>query len=307
MTAQRTRPLHPLQKVQHVEVSEEQGPALGNPHYFWMARRYTMTLQCGHQQSRVRSNFEDLPAEDFMPKAVRCMECPATEVPVKDKPAPKYDHLASTLVGAILGIGSGKEQDAALSWVQEHGDWITSETARAATYGAVAVFLLDVMLDDKTVRHADTLRKDIETWAHHPTAQTKDQVRKTARRLYNAQKSPGNDWFAARALICLGRIPSMGTNSAEGVVESLTWDRTSREGFYERLWEARYDIDLQTNLLNSRLAAVVDLQSVHKALEKSKAEFADIWNNQYPKVAEHHLPLLMHLLNIYADAKTSNT
>lgn len=296
MTQQKTRPLHPLQKVQQVEVSQTRGPALGNPHYFWMDQRFTMTLECGHQEARVRSNFNSLPAEEFMPKSLRCKECPAAQVPVKEKPTPKHDHLASTLVGSILGIGSGAEQDAALSWVQKHGGWIENETVRAATYGAVAVFLFDTMLDDKTVKHSDELRSTIEAWANNPTADTKGQVRKTSRRLYGAQNSPGNDWYTARALICLGRIPSLGTNSAKGVVEALTWDKTSREGFYERLWAARHKLDRKTLLERMALA---DPQETQDARE----EFAGIWNTQYPQVADHHLPLMMYLLEVFADAK----
>lgn len=302
---------YPLRRVVHIDVSEEMGAELGNPHYFWLARRYAMTLECEHTQARVKFNHQYLPPEEFMPKRVRCKDCPGMSVPLKNPPPPTYDHLASSLVGAILGVGNDKDEDAALTWVQEHGRWIEDEKVRAATYGAVAVFLFDTMLDDKTVRHAGDLREAIEKWVQSPTERAKKSVRKVARRLYGAQHAPGNDWLTARALICLGRIAGMGSQSASGVVEALTWDKNSREGFYERLWTARHSLDHQavSGLLVAGLPMEVDdrddaLKEVARGIREAREELSRIWNNEYPQVGAHHLPLLLHLLEVYADAKT---
>lgn len=311
MTARKTRRLYPLRKVQQVTVSEEMGPDLGNPHYFWLDRRYTMTLECGHQQARVKFNHQHLPPEEFMPKSVRCKECRPVSVPLKEKPSPKYDHLASTLVGSILGVGTGDDEDVALAWVQEYGEWIKDEKVRAATYAGVAVFLLDTMLDDKTVRHSDALRSAIVAWAGKPNENTKTKVRKAARRLYGSQHADGNDWLTARALICLGRIAGMGTRSARGVVEALTWDKTSREGFYERLWTARHTLDHQASrgLLVAGLPMDTGdreeaLRQIAQETQEAREELSRIWHDEYPQVGEHHIPLLMHLLDVFAEARS---
>lgn len=312
MTASKTRRLHPLRKVQQVTVSEEMGPGLGNPHYFWLDRRYTMTLECGHQQARVKFNHKNLPPEEFMPKSVRCKECRAVSVPVKAKPPPRYDHLASALVGSILGVGNGDDEDEALAWVQEHGEWIEDERSRAATYGAVAVFLLDSMLDgDRTVRHSDALRSAIESWANRPNEKTKVMVRKTARRLYDSQHTEGNDWLTARALICLGRIAGMDSRSARGVVEALTWDKDSREDFYERLWTARHALDHQASRGLLVAGLPMDAADREEALrviaeetKGARAELARIWNDEYPQVGSHHIPLLRYLLDVFSDARS---
>lgn len=302
--------LHPLRRVTHVDVSEEMGADLGNPHYFWLDRRYTMTLECGHEQARVKFNHEHLSPEEFMPKRVRCKDCPGVSVPVKKRPSPTYDYLASTLVGAIFGVGEDKDEDVALEWVQEHGGWIEEDTIRAATYGAVAVYLLNTMLDDKTVRHSEALRTAIEKWANNPVEKTRFEVRKVARRLYNAQHAEGNDWLTARALICLGRIASLDFRSARGVVEALTWDKNSREDFYERLWSARHSLDHHSTqgMLVAGLAMDVRdreeaLKEIALATQEARRELARIWDDEYPQVGSHHLPLLLHLLDVFADAK----
>lgn len=310
-----TRDIFPLRKVLEVSVSEEMGEALGSRHYFWLNRRYTMTLECGHQQARVKANHQHLSPEELMPKSVRCKDCSTVSVPLpKAKPSPKYDHLATTLVGAILGVGGGPEEDKALSWVQEYGGWIDNEQTRASVYGAVAVFLLDAMLDDKVVRHSGALRTAIEDWASNPDDTTKETVRRTARRLYNTQGTPGNDWLAARALICLGRIASLGTQSARGVVEALTWDKTSRVEFYERLWAARHTVDYQASRGIIVAGLLLDADEREEALKQvaqetrdAKAELRRIWHDEYPKVGDHHLPLLLHLLAIYAEARDQGT
>lgn len=310
-TQGKTRRIHPLRRVEHIDVSEEMGADLGNPHYFWLDRRYTMTLECGHEQARVKFNHEHLPPEEFMPKRVRCKDCPRVSVPTRKRPSPKYDHLASTLVGAILGASdSGDDEGIALAWVQEEGTWIEDERVRARTYGSVALFLLDTMLDDKTVRYSSALRNSIEEWAHDPKDRTKSKTRKNARRLYNAQHAPGNDWLAARALICLGRITSMGSQSARGVVEALTWDRESREGFYERLWMARYRVD--THAPMGLLVAGVEadpgdreerLREISESMREAREELSRVWHEEYPEVGVHHLPLLMHLLEVFSEGK----
>ena len=91
----RKRLLHPLRRVVHIDVSDEVGEELGDPRRFWLDRRYTMALECGHQQSRIKYNHKRLPPEEFMPKRVRCKDCPGMSVPVKERPSPAYDHLAS--------------------------------------------------------------------------------------------------------------------------------------------------------------------------------------------------------------------
>lgn len=304
------RVLHPLRRVVHIDVSEEMGPDLGNPHYFWLDRRYTMTLECGHVEARVKCNHKRLPPEEFMPKRIRCKDCPGVSVPLRKRPAPPYDYLASSLVGAIFGVGNDSDEDIALAWVQEHGRWIEDDRVRASIYGTVAVFLLDAMLDDKTVRYSDTLRSAIQAWASDPTDETKAGVRRAARRVYDTQKTDGNDWYTARALICLGRIASMGTTSAKGVVEALTWDRNSREEFYERLWAARHTMDYQASrqLLVAGVAMDMDdrdeaLKEVARETQESREELSRIWNDEYPQVGGHHLPLLHHLLEVFAEAK----
>lgn len=69
-----------------VSVSEEMGPELGKPHYFWMDRRYTMSLECGHQQAHIRSNFNYLPPEELMPERVRYKDYPPRQIVSKAKP-----------------------------------------------------------------------------------------------------------------------------------------------------------------------------------------------------------------------------
>lgn len=311
MTPQKNeRVLHPLRRVVNIDVSEEMGPDLGNPHYFWLDRRYTMTLECGHQEARVKFNHKRLPPEEFMPKRVRCKACPGMSVPAKKRATPPYDYLASSLVGAIFGVGDGNDEDIALAWVQEHGKWIEDDRHRAAIYGAVAVFLFDAMLDDKTVKRSDALRAAIEAWAADPTDGTKAEVRRAARRVYDTQKADGNDWYTARALICLGRIASMGTASARGVVEALTWDKNSREEFYERLWSARHTMDYQASRQLLVAGVSMDMEDRDEALkeviqetESAREELSRIWNDEYPQVGGHHLPLLHYLLEVYAEAK----
>lgn len=306
-----TRGIFPLRKVLEVSVSEEMGEELGSRHYFWMDRRYTMTLECGHQQTRVKANLQHLAPADLLPKSVRCKNCSTVSVPPpKAKPSPKYDHLATTLVGAILGVGGGPEEDRALSWVQEYGGWIANEKVRASVYGAVAVFLLDAMLDDKKVRHSGALRTAIEEWASNPNEATKNAVRKTTRRLYNTQGTPGNDWLAARALICLGRIASLGNQSARGVVEALTWDKTSRVEFYERLWAAHHTVDYQASrgIMVAGLGIEPEereeaLKQIAQDTRQAREELARIWHDEYPEVGDHHLPLLMYLLRVFSEAR----
>lgn len=307
-----TRQIHPLRTVKAITVSKEMGKDLGHRSYFWLSRRYTMTLDCGHEQSRVSSNFHHLPPEKLMPKKVRCTTCPTVSVPQSaPKAPPKYDHLASTLAGSILGASSEpQDENRTLSWVLEHGPWIDDPQVRAATYGAVALYTFDTMLDHKTVKHSTALRAAITTWANNPTADTKAEVRKATRRLYNTQNDKGNDWYTARALICLGRIASLGTQSAKGIVEALTWDKTSREGFYERLWEARHLMDHHSAIAYRAAGLNIDpdererymAQTAQDALD-AKAELSRIWHDEYPKVGSHHLPLLLRLLDIYSEAK----
>lgn len=310
MPKRKRKILHPLRRVVEIDVSEEMGAELGNPHYFWLDRRYTMTLECGHVQARVRYNPDHLPPAEFMPKRVRCKVCPGVSVPVKERPAPTYDHLASALVGSILGVGTEADEDIALGWVREHGKWIEPQAVRAATYGTVAVYLLDTMLDGRTVRHAEVLRETILKWSRRPNEKTRAQVRKVARRLYNVQHAEGNDWFTARALVCLGRIASMDHRSARGVVEALTWDRNTREGFYERLWTARHYLDHQSTqgLLVAGLEMDMGereeaLREIAEEAQEAKKELLRIWHDEYPQVGSYHLPLLLHLLSVFETAK----
>lgn len=310
MTARRTRLIHPLRRVVHIDVSKEMGADLGNSHYYWLSRRYTMTLECGHRDARIKANFDRLPPMELLPKSVRCKACPGVSVPLRGRPSPKYDHLASVLVGAVLNVGNGNDEDFALAWVREHGAWIENEKVRAAAYGAVAVFLLDAMLDEKTVKHSGALRSAIEHWAHSPSPKRKNEVRRVARRLYDTQNADGNDWLTARALICLGRIASMGRHSAKGVVEALTWDENSREGFYERLWTARHTLDHQSSrgFLVAGLAMGVEereeaLREIAREAEEAKERLVRIWYEEYPDVGAHHLPLLLRLLEVFAEAK----
>lgn len=302
--------LHPLRNVVHIDVSEEMGSELGSPRYFWLDRRYTMTLECGHQQTRVKFNHENLPPAEFMPKRVRCKDCPGVSVPIKERPTPTYDHLASALVGSILGVGGETDEAIALEWVQEHGRWIESQTERAATYGTVATYMLDTMLDGRTVKHSEVLREAITKWARTPNEKTRNEVRRVARRLYNVQHAAGNDWFTARALICLGRIATMDHRSARGIVEALTWDRNSREGFYQRLWTARHHLDHHSvqGLLVAGLEMDVDeredaLREIAQETMTAKDELSRIWHDEYPQVGSHHLPLLIHLLSVFEEAK----
>lgn len=290
-----TREVHPLRRVTVVDVSEEMGTALGNPHYFWMARRYTMTLECGHTEARVSSNFEQVKPEELMPKKVRCKECPPKRVPVRDKSNPKYDHVASALTAALLGAGKESERNEALDWVSKNGSWIDDDAERALVYGQVALGVFDVMMDGRTVKHSGLLRSDIEAWHREPSVTHRELVRRTSRRLYSAQHAQGNDWFAARALVCLGRVASMGKHSSSGIVEALTWDQQSREGFYERMWAARHAFDASTIV-----------PSLRDGQQEAHDNMIRIWDEEYPQVGDHHVPLLLHLTDVYTRSRISS-
>lgn len=310
-TPQTRRIVKPLRSVEAITVSDKRGRALGNPHFFHMTQEYTLTLECGHQQVRYSCNFDNLNPEELMPKHVRCLDCRGHRSISrhKPKPPPKYDRMASALAAALLKICEDHEQDAVLTWVATHGRYISEDTARARIHGGIALETLDVMVDGRTVKHSDELRDAIEVWAQNPTPGTKDTVRKVSRRLYNSQHAPGNDWFAARALICLGRIASMGSLSADGVIEALTWDRQSRAGFYERLFAAREQLD-RSRLLGVTVAeadAPADsrdegMRQTGSLAQEALDELDRVWKDEYPTVGAHHAPMLWHLLDVYAES-----
>lgn len=295
------RDVHPLRTVESIDVSEAQGPELGNPHYFHMDKRYTMTLECGHTQARVSSNFEHLKPADLMPKRVRCKECQPHQVPVREKANPQYDHLAAALAKTITAIDPDVP---VIEWVRENGTWIADEKLRARVYGTAALAVFDAMMADRTVKHSQDLREAIQVWMDAPTAGNKDSLRKIARRVYSAQHAPGNDWFAARALVCLGRVAGMSHAAATGIVESLTWDRHSREGFYDRLFAARAKLD--SAALRSVTTSIIADGSPIAAQKADEAEAAlenltEIWETEYPQPAEHHLPMLLHLCSVVTE------
>lgn len=307
------RQLHPLRTVEAIEVSNEMGPEeLGNPHLFWMARRYTMSLECGHQDARISCNFHHLEPEDLMPKRVRCKECPAESVPVRTKAAPKHDNLATALTGALLGIATEDEQGPILNWFQAHGAWIVNEEQRARVYGAVALAAFDMMAEGRTVKHSSDLRTSIELWSAEPSEENREQVRTIARRLYKAQHAPGNHWFSARALVCLGRVASMSKHSSSGLIEALTWDEKSREGFYADLLAARREFDRAAHLAvlsvtvedDSRIREHMLTDSVRSRIT-ARDKMAKIWNERYPQISAHHAPALFRLLSAYSHALES--
>lgn len=229
--SQKTRSLHPLKRVEHIDVSREMGPEeLGNPHYFWMTRHYTMHLECGHRETRAGCNFHYLPAEDFMPKRVRCKECPPKQVPVRPKVNPAYDHLAAELTKAVCAVGSGEDEQTALEWVESNGSWIESDADRAHIYAAVALHVFDDLVPDPVDERVIDLRQSIVDWSKNPTEEAKTRVRKCARRVYRKQKDLIIPWLSVRAIICLGRIASINRASAKGIIESLTWSKEDREG-----------------------------------------------------------------------------
>lgn len=304
------RSLHPLRKVISIAVSDEMGMDLGSPRYSWLARRYTLDLECGHKQVRIGSNVNNLPPSEFMPKSVRCKDCRPMSVPSKARTHPKHDYLGNALSTAIQSVGTDMEREAAHAWVESHGGWVEDKADRAFVYASVAVFLLDMYLLGEQVRHAPDLRAAIVGWAHKPSKATKDRVRKIARRTYNAQHTAGNDWYTTRAVICLGRVASLGPVSANGIIESLTWDEASRGEFYSRLMEAqdRLDHERATGFLlagapGDPWAREGELERSSQAAQAAREDFERIWSEEYPRIAEHHLPLLLHLLYVYEQAR----
>lgn len=305
----KTRDVFPLRQVNDIDVSEKMGTEL-NPHYFWKTREYTLTLDCGHSEVRTSCNFEHLEVRELMPKKVRCKKCEPKVVLVRKKMNPKYDHVASALAGAILDIGDEGERDKALDWVADNGRWIEDDTQRARTYGRIALSVFDVMMTDRTVKHSDSLRSAVIEWMNDPTDDTKEAVRKVSRRLYSAQHAPGNDWFAARALVCLGRITSMGKHSSSGIIEALTWDNESREDFYKHLFQARHKLDVsdQSSIRSLTISDDVEersrvFESAVQKRESALKEMNRIWDEEYPSVGQHHLALLFHLMNVYNTAE----
>ena len=69
--------IQPLRAVVSVALDPRRGQQLG-PHQFWMARRYEMTLECGHVHARIRDAYHGERPEHLrppLPRRVRCAEC----------------------------------------------------------------------------------------------------------------------------------------------------------------------------------------------------------------------------------------
>ena len=300
--------MHPLRRVTQVDVSEEMGGDLGT-HYFWMSRRYTMTLECGHQQARIGCNFHHLAPGDFMPKQVRCGQCPPKKVKSKHKPkqSPKYDEIAAALAASLIRLDPERE-DGLLTWIATFGHRIEDPATRDYVHGSVALRFLDAVTEKTPVIHAAHMRAALTTWMHTPSAETKDALRKAIRRLYSAQHqndaTPGG-WFAARSLIAVGRITGRAPANAKGILDAVTWDKDSRAPFYDRLWSTRRALDVSRMRVLAHLPdaddgdcrrAVLDEQEAGEALET-------IWEGEMPELGRHHIGILLLLLDVFATAR----
>lgn len=313
MTTHTARKTHttttaPLRRVDAITVSDEHGTAL-NPNYFWLTWEYTLSLECGHTQVRARCAYNFDPAPDKLdpplPKRIRCTACspiPSRSRPRKHKPDPVFDPVVGNLVAAMCKAAPD-QQDSLLEWVDRHGRYVPDEARRHRSYAAMALRAIDTYLPDTRNAHASAIRTAVARWADTPTDENRAEVRRAARRLYNAQRRDG-DWYAHRGIIDAAKLASPHPHNVAGVVSCPTWDHATRSDFYNKLWAIRHEYD---EVRDAETSAFLDDDGdsvrVNNAIaEDLTEEISQTASDHWPTLGQQHLELAASLLTAYQDA-----
>ena len=304
--------LRPLRRVVSVTVSQESGTALG-PHYFWLTRRYTGILECGHEVARYSCNFGALPAAQVLPKRIRCVACPGVERRGRARPVaspPKYDPVGDALLQALLQLDRDS-QDVLLRF-EGAVTHLSDDRARASVHAAVALAWVDHVLATESVVHAEGMRTALKQWRDDPREETLQGVRRAVRRVYGAQRQTRRrsraSWYSCRSLIAIGSITAGGTRAAGSVIAATTWNRDTREEFYSDLWALRARLDAARGEVDSAVlradadAATAHTLEVTRLTQDLAATFA-----QSDTLEAAHLPSLRFLFEAYLTARETVT
>lgn len=313
----RTKTLYPLQKVETVDVSKEWGPELGNPHLFWLARQFTLKLECGHTDVRVKNVRSLDETLGRLPKRIRCKSCPGEtrEAAIAPNPVPERDPFAVTLVTAALRHDA-EHQDELLTWANVYTRWIPDDGLRAGARASVALTLIDGYLPlahyGKDWVQGLRLREAITAWAENPTDGNRAAVPAAAKRAYGAQLSQRvgverfesetahTAWFARRGIIAAAGIASTAPgHPADAILESITWDQKVRRNFYAGLRAKREGANaLADQEIAYAEAGYPGLGS--ESTEQAWSEMQRFYHDNYPTVDVTLAPIMRVLLEVYA-------
>jgi hypothetical protein len=279
------------------------GASLGS-HLFWLARRFTMTLECGHDQRRIRCAFDFSNPERLdppLPARVRCSECPATPSRgggPKPKKPPVYDPMIAALVTAMHKVDP--RQESLLDWIQIYGRYVADDAWRARAYAAMACRAIDEYLPLTGNPAADGVRAAIAAWSADPSVELRAVVRTATRRLYGSQRS-GGDWCAHRGIISAATIISPAPHNIAGILDCLTWDFGTRATYYCRLWDLRFQHDaVRKHEAEAFLADDPETISAANARAQAiMAEAAVVMRETWPTLDNKHLGLATELLAAY--------
>lgn len=318
------RLVRPLRAVESVTLTSERAADLG-PHQFWLARRYVLSLECGHQQSRIRNAFDGPdPAllQPPLPKKVRCESCPSAPTrsrPAPPRNAPTFDPLAVGLFRAMVQADPSQEDDA-LHWVCTCRH-LAEPREHAAVYGAVGLALFDrYLVDDDhrgTAEPVAALRRALVRWADDPSADTRAALSVARRRLYDHQHRVGLTWTSVRGILeAANAAASPPTLAVNGILRGITWDRVTREPLHSRAHLARWWLDAVAHSITDPTlerhgpgthGAVADPGSV-RAQRQAELRRADIELRQALSglknvpVGPQHVPVLASLIAAYGRA-----
>lgn len=294
-----TKHIQPLQAVMNVTVSEKRGKDL-NPYYFWMAREFTLHLQCGHTDIRARDVYgrsvvtgADLSVEGIiasMPKRIRCKTCPPktiTSRPKSKTPDPEYDPLVVALAMAARHADPNTETEM-LTWLADNGRFVADPDARDRAHRAVIVELVDRYAEDAHPVHAPVATAAVHAWAADPTEENRQAARKLVRRLYSAQHSDGK-WFANRGFVAAAACMAPAGRPTR-VLEAITWDAETRAPFYANLLAER-------TLADANAAA-----GLATAAGDHISEVDRLLREEWPTISTSHIPAVRHLLETYHQA-----
>lgn len=320
-----TREIWPLRRVGHVEASQKRGKDL-NPHYFWLAREFSLHLECGHVDVRVknvtamRSATTTAGIIASFPQRVRCSQCPPKTVstrPAPHQPDPPFDPIAGALAATAMRLVPDRQDDL-LAWVARYGRWLSDESQRSRAHGAVALHLIDTYtptaesFDLNPSRagwpQAHAVREAVARWAHDPTGANRTAVQRAARRAYDGQNTRrlDNNWIARRGIIAAAKVSSKTPHNVEGILEAITWDHQTRTSFYDQLWDLRHELDrvrateVETPLPAENGPLGAWTRAAFAQRESTLIEnLHNLYDQGYPAAEIQHLPLMLACIDAY--------
>lgn len=124
-------------------------------------------------------------------------------------------------------------------------------------------------------------------WANDPSSENAGTVRVESRRAYGSQSArrTGRNWLARRGIIAAAKIASGPPYDTKGILESLSWHRSTRQAHYASLFSLRSE-----------------LGSLHADAEKKILAEMDEKFANLQELGQDHLPALLDCLAVYEHA-----